>query len=73
MSLKYPMIIQWSEEDNLYLVALPDFPGQQWSTHGITYEEAATNGREVLELLIESYQERNLPLPEPTITKLEVA
>ena len=73
MSLKYQMIIQWSEEDNLYLVALPDFPGQKWSTHGNTYEEAATNGREVLELLIESYSQRNLPLPEPTTINLEVA
>ncbi|MEL6440814.1 MAG: type II toxin-antitoxin system HicB family antitoxin [Cyanobacteria bacterium J06621_8] len=73
MNLKYQMTIQWSEEDNLYLVALPDFPGQQWSTHGNTYEEAAANGREVLELLIESYQERNLPLPKPTIISLEAA
>ena len=38
-----------------------------------TYEEAAKNGREVLELLIESYQERNLPLPEPSLAYLEVA
>lgn len=73
MSLRYQMIIQWSEEDNIYLVALPDFPGQKWSTHGDTYEEAATNGREVLELLIESYQERNLTLPNPTLANLEVA
>ncbi|MEM9275087.1 MAG: type II toxin-antitoxin system HicB family antitoxin [Cyanobacteria bacterium P01_F01_bin.143] len=73
MSLKYQMIIQWSDEDNIYLVALPDFPGQTWSTHGETYEEAAKNGREVLELLIESYQERNLPLPEPNLALLEVA
>ena len=72
MNLKYQMIIQWSEEDNIYLVALPDFPGQQWSTHGETYEEAAKNGREVLELLIESYQERNLPLPEPSVEPLEI-
>jgi len=72
MNLKYQMIIQWSEEDNLYLVALPDFPGQQWSTHGKTYEEAAINGREVLELMIESYAESNEPLPKPTVVN-EVA
>ena len=41
-------------------------------THGSTDEEAVTNGREVLELLIESYQERNLPLPEPNTINLEV-
>lgn len=73
MNLKYQMIIQWSEEDNIYLVALPDFPGDKWATHGETYEEAATNGREVLELLIESYKERNIALPIPTVATLEVA
>lgn len=33
------MIIQWSEEDNCFLVALPDFPGSYWRTHGDTYDE----------------------------------
>ncbi len=42
MNLKYKMIIQWSEEENIYLVALPDFPGKQWATHGKTYEQAVT-------------------------------
>ena len=42
--LKYQMIIQWNDEDNCFLVSLPDFPGQQWRTHGNTYEEAVTNG-----------------------------
>ncbi len=63
--LKYTMIIQWSEEDNCYLVGFPDFPGQQWRTHGDTYTEAVTNGVEVLELLIEDYKiaEETLPTP----------
>lgn len=38
------MVIQWSEEDELYLVHLPDFPWQQFVTHGKTYQEAAANG-----------------------------
>jgi antitoxin HicB len=28
--LKYQMLIQWSDEDQTFLVALPDFPGQKW-------------------------------------------
>ncbi|MGH2413282.1 MAG: type II toxin-antitoxin system HicB family antitoxin [Microcystaceae cyanobacterium] len=64
---KYPMIIQWSESDNCYLVGLPDFPGQQWRTHGDTYVEAVANGVEVLELLIEDYQLAGEPLPTPTV------
>jgi predicted RNase H-like HicB family nuclease len=60
---KYSMIIQWSSPDNCYLVGLPDFPGQQWRTHGDTYNEAVSNGVEVLELLIEDYELAGEPLP----------
>ena len=34
-------------------------------THGHTYEEAAKHGQELLETLIELYQEDGKPLPEP--------
>lgn len=64
---KYPMIIQWSEKDNCYLVGLPDFPGQQWRTHGETYTEAVEAGVEVLELLIEDYKLAGEALPQPTV------
>ena len=50
---RYPMVIVWSDEDNCYLVHLPDFPEQKFRTHGDTYEEAAKNGQEILELLLE--------------------
>ncbi|GFE70171.1 type II toxin-antitoxin system HicB family antitoxin [Chroococcus sp. FPU101] len=71
--LKYPMNIQWSEEDNCYLVELPDFPGQQWRTHGDTYAEAVANGVEVLELLIKDYQLAGETLPIPTVLSSKVA
>ncbi|NEQ79426.1 MAG: type II toxin-antitoxin system HicB family antitoxin [Moorea sp. SIO2I5] len=67
--LKYKMIIQWSEEDNCFLVGFPDFPGQKWRTHGETYEEAVNNGTEALESLVIAYQEIGETLPEPTISK----
>jgi antitoxin HicB len=50
--MKYEMVIRWSEEDNCYLVGFPDFPGQQWRTHGATYAEATAQGVEALESLI---------------------
>ena len=65
MIYHYSMVIQWSDEDNCYLVHLPDFPFQQFHTHGDTYEEAAKHGREVLETLIEIYQQDGKPLPKP--------
>ncbi|NJM28398.1 MAG: type II toxin-antitoxin system HicB family antitoxin [Pseudanabaena sp. RU_4_16] len=60
--LRYQMIIIWSDENDCYLVHFPDFPEQKYRTHGDTYEEAARNGQEVLELLL---QEDGLPHPKP--------
>lgn len=71
--LKYPMMIQWSESDNCYLVGLPDFPGQQWRTHGDTYAEAVEAGVEVLELLIEDYKLAGEPLPTPSVLTPQAA
>jgi len=34
-------------------INFPDFPEQTYRTHGKTYVEAASNGQEVLELLLE--------------------
>lgn len=68
------MIIQWSEEDHLYLVHFPDFPSQQFITHGKTYPEAADNGQEALEGLIAVLQDHNQPIPQPTFAHtLQVA
>lgn len=61
---KYTILIQWSEEDQKYIVSLPEF-GPYAHTHGDTYEEALKNAQEVLELLIEDYQANNKELPKP--------
>jgi predicted RNase H-like HicB family nuclease len=61
---RFSMVIQWSEEDRAFLVTFPEF-GPRCMTHGDTYEEAARNGREVLELLVETYQSEGTPLPRP--------
>jgi antitoxin HicB len=63
--LKYQMVIQWSEEDACFLVGFPDFPGQQWRTHGDTYEEAIAQGIEALEALVMAYEATQEALPEP--------
>jgi predicted RNase H-like HicB family nuclease len=61
---RYSMVIQWSEQDQAYVVSLPEF-GPFCKTHGSTYEEAAKNGGEVLQLLIDDYQAEGWPLPAP--------
>jgi predicted RNase H-like HicB family nuclease len=67
--LKYRILIQWPDEDNCYLVSLPDFLGQKWRTHGNTYAEAVKNAEEVLESLIQLDQKLGESLPHPEITK----
>jgi antitoxin HicB len=64
MNNQYTIIIQWSKEDNCYVVSLPEW-GEYCHTHGDTYEEALKNAQEVIEMLIESYLEDGEPLPEP--------
>ncbi|QJB29544.1 type II toxin-antitoxin system HicB family antitoxin [Limnospira fusiformis SAG 85.79] len=70
--LKYRVNIVWSEVDQACLVELPEFATeiQRYFTDGDTYEEAVKNGQEVLELLIESYQAENRPLPQPQILEV---
>ena len=60
---KYGMIIQWSDEDQAYVVSLPDFPSAH--THGESYEVAARNGEAALELLVENLQAMQTTLPAP--------
>ena len=48
---RYAMVIEWSDEDQLFLVSIPDFPGAH--THGRTRAEAAARGEEVIALLLD--------------------
>jgi predicted RNase H-like HicB family nuclease len=64
MNYHYSMLIRWSDEDQVFVVSLPEF-GPYASTHGETYEEAVRMGREALESLIDAYQADGTPLPEP--------
>lgn len=67
--LHYSTLIQWSDEDQTYLVTLPEWAERVLGpvSHGDTYEEAAQHGREALEALIASAHKHNEPLPHPQI------
>ncbi|MBW4502084.1 MAG: type II toxin-antitoxin system HicB family antitoxin [Scytonema hyalinum WJT4-NPBG1] len=60
----YTIIIQWSDEDDCFVVSFPEW-GEFCHTHGDTYEEALKNAQEVIEMLIETSLENGEPLPEP--------
>lgn len=67
--LRYSILIEWSEEDQAYLVILPEWADRVMmpATHGDTYTEAVKNGQEVLELLVDSAVQDGEPLPSPKI------
>lgn len=67
--LHYSILIEWSEEDQAYLVILPEWADRviMPATHGNTYDEAVANGQEVLELLVASATKSGEPLPVPKI------
>jgi predicted RNase H-like HicB family nuclease len=44
---RYTMLIEWSDEDGVYVVTVPELPGCR--AHGTSYEEAARQGREAIE------------------------
>lgn len=60
---RYSIVIEWSDEDAVYVVTLPEFPGAH--THGATYAEALTNGQTVIALLVEAIQREGHSLPTP--------
>jgi antitoxin HicB len=64
---RYSMTIQWSHDDGVFIVSFPEWEaaGHIVNTHGATYEEAVTRGREALELLVESARAIGAEMPAP--------
>lgn len=69
---QYSMIVQWSEEDQLFLVTIPEFSDRviMPCTHGKTREEAIRHGEEVVEMYLEAWQEEGESIPEPSLVKI---
>lgn len=68
-SLRYSMLIEWSDEDQAFLVTLPEWAGRVIMpvTHGNIYGEAVQRGEEVLEMLVNSAKRGGEPLPSPKV------
>jgi antitoxin HicB len=64
--MRYSMLIEWSDEDQLFVVSLPEW-GDLVHTHGATYDEAVRQGQELIQALIESRQGNGEPLPDPRV------
>jgi len=63
MSIKYELVIYWSEEDHSFVVEVPELPGCM--ADGESYEQAVTNVQKVIEEWIETAKALNRPVPQP--------
>ena len=60
---KYRMNVWWSEEDQAFLVEVPELPGAM--ADGATPEEAVAHAHEVIENWIAFAREHGRDIPEP--------
>jgi len=60
---KYELIIYWSDEDERFVVEIPELPGCM--ADGITYEEAIKNAQRVIDEWIETARELGREIPKP--------
>ena len=61
--VRYELIIYWSEEDQLYIVDVPELPGCK--ADGETYEQALQNAQVIIEEWIETAKTIGREIPEP--------
>lgn len=60
---KYERIIYWSDDDNAFIVEVPELPGCM--ADGATVEEAIVNTEIIIKEWIETTKERGREIPEP--------
>ena len=61
--IKYEMIIYWSDQDEAFIVEIPELPGCM--ADGPTYQEAVSNAEEIIQEWIETARELGRIIPEP--------
>jgi predicted RNase H-like HicB family nuclease len=64
---QYSMVIEWSNEDQMFLVTIPEFTDDvvMPCTHGESRQEAIQWGEEVIEMYLEAWQQEGRVIPEP--------
>ena len=68
---KYEVIINWSDEDQVFIAELPELPGCM--AHGDSQELALKNAQEAIQLWIDTANEFGEPVPVPKGRRLMLA
>ena len=63
MKIRYELIIYWSEEDQAFIVEVPELAGCM--ADGETYQEAVRNAELVIQEWIETAKQLERIIPEP--------
>jgi predicted RNase H-like HicB family nuclease len=63
MSIKYEIIIYWSEADSAFIVEVPELPGCM--ADGQSYQEAVRNAEVVIQEWLETAAALGRPIPVP--------
>ena len=63
MTLRYEIILYWSERDGAFIAEVPELPG--CAADGATYQEAIQNVETIMQEWIETARELGRPIPEP--------
>lgn len=67
---KYSMIVSWSDEDNCYIVSVPDLPGCM--ADGETPQKAVENAQVIIAEWIETAQMLGRKIPQPSFSAMQV-
>ena len=60
---QYEMIIYWDNNDNIFVVDVPELPGCM--SHGKTKKEAIENAEKAVQFWIKTAKEDGAQIPEP--------
>ena len=61
--IRYELIIYWSQEDESFIVEVPELSGCM--SDGATYQEALANAETVIREWVDTARELGRPVPEP--------
>ena len=63
MQIRYELIIYWSNEDQAYILEVPELPGCM--ADGTTYGDAVSNAESIIQEWIRTAQDLSRPIPTP--------